>query len=110
MLLSHHLAEAARAAGAEAVIVARTLGGDLPVGDAVVALRQVLPRARVVVLLGTPDEEARELARQAANGAAVFDLLSGTVRPQDVLAALTGPRRTLSGCALADRVGEHSTR
>ncbi len=91
VLLSHHLAEAARAADAEAVVVARTLTGDLPLGEAIVALRQALPRARVVVLLGTPDEEARELARQAAHGAAVFDLRPGAVRPQDVRALVEEP-------------------
>ncbi len=76
------------------MIVARTLAGDLPLGDAVVALRQAQPQARIVVPLGTVDEEAPDLARRAAHGAAVFDLPPGAVRPQDVLAALGGPWQT----------------
>ncbi len=90
----HHLADAAGASDAEAVVVARTLAGDLPVAEAVVAPRQALSRARIVVLLGTPDEQARELARPVAHGAAVFDLLPGAVRSRDVPASLGSPRRT----------------
>jgi hypothetical protein len=70
------------------------LSHHLALGEAVVALRQAQPQARIVVLLGTPDEGARALASEAAHGAAVFNLLAGAVRPQDVLASLEGPRRT----------------
>ncbi len=93
VLLSHQLAAAALATDADVLVVARSLGGDLLLGEAIVGLRQALPWARIVVLLGALEEEARDLARNVALGAAVFDLLAGPIRAQDVLAVVEGPRR-----------------
>ncbi len=93
VLLSHLLPDAARASAPDAVIVARSLGGDVPLAAAVVALRQAVPAARVVVILGHLDEGARQVAREVVHGAAVFDLLAGPIRTQDVLALIEGPRR-----------------
>ena len=93
VLLSHLLPDAARASAPDAVIVTRSLRGDVPLAAAVMALRQAMPAARVIVLLGPLDDGARQVAREVVHGGAVFDLLAGPIRAQDVLALIEGPRR-----------------